>query len=203
VTLHTIEPSSQRILHKALELFSLKGYDATSVREICEASGITKPTLYHFFKSKEGVYRALVEGSLEQFHASIFRELEREGSAALRLKRMASTYFRTGLEHRDVVRFIFGLIHNPPSAAPVTDFPRFYQDLVDRVAAVVEAGVASGELAPGPIDVRMLVLMGALGEALCGYLIIGTPELTDDLAASLVETVLSGWRPGAQGKTQA
>ena len=53
--------SSDRILQSALELFSSKGYDATSVREICEASGITKPTLYHFYGSKEGVYRALVE----------------------------------------------------------------------------------------------------------------------------------------------
>ena len=58
--------SSTRILKKALELFSSKGYEATAVREICEASGLTKPTLYHFFGSKEGVYRALVEGALQE-----------------------------------------------------------------------------------------------------------------------------------------
>ena len=44
--------SHDRILKKALELFSEKGYDATSVREICEAAGITKPTLYYFYGSK-------------------------------------------------------------------------------------------------------------------------------------------------------
>src|SRR5436190_1089179 len=130
------------------------------VREICEASGITKPTLYHFFKSKEGVYRTLIEGSLEQFDAAILRELQTAGSAAERLERMACAYFHSGREHRDVVRFIFGLIHNPPSAAPPTDFHRFYQQVVARVAEVVDVGVASGELSPGPTGVRMLVLMG-------------------------------------------
>jgi TetR/AcrR family transcriptional regulator len=50
-------PSTERILDHALKLFSTKGYDATSVREICEGAGITKLTLYHFFGSKEGVYR--------------------------------------------------------------------------------------------------------------------------------------------------
>ena len=35
--------------------------------------GITKPTLYHFYGSKEGVYRALVEGALERFRAEIDR----------------------------------------------------------------------------------------------------------------------------------
>jgi len=61
--------SNDRILKSALELFSDKGYEATSVREICEAAGITKPTLYHFYGSKEGVYRALVEGALERHEA--------------------------------------------------------------------------------------------------------------------------------------
>ena len=62
--------SNDRILQKALELFSERGYDATSVREICEAAGITKPTLYHFYGSKEGVYRAIVEGPSSAFAAT-------------------------------------------------------------------------------------------------------------------------------------
>ncbi len=199
MTTDTIESTSSRILQRALELFSQKGYDATSVREICEASGITKPTLYHFFKSKEGVYRALVEGSLEEFSAAVLAQLEGPGSAAQRLERMACAYFRGGREHRDVVRFIFGLVHNPASAAPPTDFHGFYNQIVARVGAVVAEGVASGEFAPAPAAVRILVLMGALGEALCGYLIVGAPELTDELARSVVDTVVTGWRtPGTR-----
>ena len=53
--------SAERILSTALDLFAVKGYDATAVREICEAAGITKPTLYHFFGSKDGVLQALVQ----------------------------------------------------------------------------------------------------------------------------------------------
>ena len=71
--------TNDRILQKALELFSDKGYDATSVREICEAAGITKPTLYHFYGSKEGVYRAIVEGALERFRAEMIQTISSEG----------------------------------------------------------------------------------------------------------------------------
>ncbi len=39
----------------------------------------------------------------------------------------------------------------------------------------------------------MLVLMGSLGEALHGYLIVGRPELTPALADQLVDTVIRGW----------
>ena len=84
--------SSDRILQSALELFSSKGYDATSVREICEAAGITKPTLYHFYGSKEGVYRALVEGVLERFRSQVSGAV-REAGRSRRLQRVARAYF--------------------------------------------------------------------------------------------------------------
>ena len=40
----------------------------------------------------------------------------------------------------------------------------------------------------------MLMFMGALGEALCGYLIAGKPQLSTALADALVEAVVEGWR---------
>lgn len=187
-------PSPQRILSTALQLFARKGYDACSVREICEAAGITKPTLYHFFGSKEGVYRALVEGTLVAFRQDVVQALEGPGTSRERLRRVARAYFSVAREKREQTRFIFALIHNPPSSAPPTDIPAFYEDVVRLVAADVEDGVRSGEFAPGDLEVRMLVLMGALAEAVCGSLIVGRPDLTPELADRLVDTVADGWR---------
>jgi AcrR family transcriptional regulator len=185
--------SPERILNKALELFSVKGYDATSVREICEAAAITKPTLYHFYGSKEGVYQALVGGALDDFRTKLIAEVESPGTPRERLKRVARVYFGNARDNRQLTRFLFGLIHNPPSSAPRTDFPRYYEGLVGLVSKVVAEGVADGSFAPGPVDLRLLVFMGALGESVCGYLIVGQPELTPDLADALVDTILRGW----------
>ena len=190
--------SVDRILLSSLALFSTKGYDATSVREICEAAGITKPTLYHFYGSKEGVYRALVDGVLEPFRAEVARVLAEGGPVRHRLRGVARAYFERARTHPDLVRFIFGLVHNPPSTAPATDFPRFYRDVVRMIAAAVEEGVVSGELASGHADVRMLAFMGALAESVCAFLIIGEPELTPELADTLVDTVLDGWTAGGR-----
>ena len=188
------EPTSaQRILREALALFSARGYDATSVREICEAAGIAKPTLYHFFGSKEGVYQALVDGALTRFRSNVAEDLESPGRLAERLKRMARSYLAHAREEPELMRFVLRLIHNPPVTAPVTDFPKFYAETVGLVAHAVDEAVARGEVLPGPSDVRMLVLMGSLAEAFCGYLIAGRPELTPELADALVDTVLQGW----------
>jgi AcrR family transcriptional regulator len=177
-----------------LELFSTKGYDATSVREICEAAGITKPTLYHFFGSKDGVYHALVQGALDDFRRNVEEAIRPAGPALARLQRVARTYFDNANRERQLVRFIMALVYNPSSAAPPADIPKFYDEVVRLVASVIEEGVSRGELAAGPLHVRLLVLMGALGEAICGNLIVGRPELTPELADAVVETVVGGWR---------
>jgi TetR/AcrR family transcriptional regulator len=191
--LHPETRSNDRILLKALELFSEKGYDATSVREICEAAGVTKPTLYHFYGSKEGVYRAIVEGALARFRGDMIAALQTEGSLRDRLVAMAGAYVDATLRQPDLARFIMALIHNPPQSAPATDFVGFYDAILDALARAIEAAAASGQVAPGPTDVRMLIFMGALGEAMHGFLLVGRPELTPQLAATLVDTVLAGW----------
>jgi hypothetical protein len=111
------------------------------------------------------------------------------------LKRVARGYFEIAREHREFMRFLFSLIHNPPSSAPRTDFPSYYEGVVGLISRVVMDGVADRTFAPGPIELRMLVFMGALGEAVCGFLIVGRPDLTPELADTLVETILEGWSP--------
>ncbi|MDR2898499.1 MAG: TetR/AcrR family transcriptional regulator [Spirochaetaceae bacterium] len=48
------------ILAKALNLFSRKGYDAVGIQEIVEEAKITKPTLYYYFGSKQGLLEAII-----------------------------------------------------------------------------------------------------------------------------------------------
>ena len=50
----------ERIPLVALQLFAEKGYEATSMREIAEHLGITKPALYYHFDSKEAIVRELL-----------------------------------------------------------------------------------------------------------------------------------------------
>lgn len=50
-----------KILDCAVHLFYQKGYDAVGVQEIATAAGVTKPTLYYYFKSKLGLLEAFLK----------------------------------------------------------------------------------------------------------------------------------------------
>lgn len=53
--------TKRRALEIALDLFGRKGYEATSMREIAEAAGVTKATLYYHFENKAAIIRGLAE----------------------------------------------------------------------------------------------------------------------------------------------
>ena len=53
--------NKQRILEVGLNLFAQQGYEATGVQEICDQAEITKPTLYHYYGSKQGLLESILE----------------------------------------------------------------------------------------------------------------------------------------------
>ena len=55
------ETSKQAILDAAEALFAQKGYDATSLQEICDLAGVTRGLPNYFFGSKEQLYQAVLE----------------------------------------------------------------------------------------------------------------------------------------------
>ncbi len=55
----------------AARLISDKGYEATSLREIAEAVGITKASLYYHFSSKDDLVDAMLAPLLDDLHATI------------------------------------------------------------------------------------------------------------------------------------
>ena len=65
------QSTRERIEKEAIAIFSEKGYDATSMRELAEASGVTKPVIYYYFKSKENLCHSLIRSGLEEFRQRI------------------------------------------------------------------------------------------------------------------------------------
>ena len=82
------------ILNKALELFSNRGYDAVGVQEIAESAAVTKPTLYHYFGSKQGLLKSLLAARFDAFMQELKTAAEYARDLPLTLRRTASAYFR-------------------------------------------------------------------------------------------------------------
>lgn len=65
------EETRTRILEAAVKQFSINGYNAASVDNICEQAGVSKGAFYHHFKTKQDVFLALLDGWLQTFDQAI------------------------------------------------------------------------------------------------------------------------------------
>lgn len=185
--------SATRILEAALELFAEKGYQATSIREICERAGITRPTLYYFFESKEGLYRAIVAEANREFHRTVSEGLASATDLRGKYKGVARKFFEDVRLRPTLVRFMYSLVWSTTSSPFAQELHQTYAVVVERMSEAARQVARQGEITVERLELRMLVLMGALGEAISSFLFLGT-ELTPELADEIVDLVFDGWK---------
>ena len=105
----------RKLLAGAAELFTRKGYAATTVREIVAAAGVTKPVLYYYFHNKEGIYLELMRETFTKADGLLASALEERGTATAKLMRFFDQAFSLFLE-RDSRREddVCDLLWTPP-----------------------------------------------------------------------------------------
>lgn len=83
----------EKILSCALELFYERGYDAVGVQEIVDRAGITKPTLYYYFGSKQGLLEKMMKEHYEKLEESLREAVRQGGKIPDKLYRVARAFF--------------------------------------------------------------------------------------------------------------
>lgn len=141
--------SRQQILDAALGLFAQKGYAATTIREIVDAVGITAPSLYYYFGSKEGLYMELMQIHCAQIDSVLESHLHTSEGAKNRLKDLADKIFFHVIEDKDFFRLMFTIYYGPSQGAPYCDFISYHVKFHAAIKKIVEEGIASKEFQPG------------------------------------------------------
>ena len=131
---------SREIARVASRLFATRGYDATSVREIVEAAGVTKPTLYYHFGSKEGLAQAVLTRPMTEFVARLREHLAIDDPVKC-LVRQVATHFDFMRDDPDRGRFVYALFFGPLGSSLATELAGFAGQLYELF------GLAVGRLA--------------------------------------------------------
>lgn len=184
--------SRTRILCAATRLFGEQGFSATSVREVVDAAGVTKPTLYYYFENKEALYREALQCQLDGLRLVVDSVLAAEGSVRDRLGSFLEVYVRGGIDNPASVRLVM------MASAPVDTLePRlvlteaFHQEL-RRLTEVFDQGKLAGEI--GPIDslTAVTLLVGAANLTLMDGLT--GAEIPEDFASNILNVLYAGVR---------
>lgn len=143
------EFDEQEVVAKAVELFQRKGYDATSVRDLLEHTGLSSSSLYATFGGKQELFLHALEAHTVLERQTLFEQLTRPGA----LQHNVEAVFR------DLVRMLLELDNNSSltlraavelasSMPPVFAFlSKYIQELTDMFATVLQQAADRGEIA--------------------------------------------------------
>jgi TetR/AcrR family transcriptional regulator len=124
-----------KLLMTALELFSRRGYDGIGVQEIVDSAGITKPTLYHYFGSKEGLLTELLQEYSSRLYERLLPAADYQGDLPLTLDKVASAQFDFSRSNPDFCRMQLGLMFAPPESPAFKIASRFSE----KIFAILES----------------------------------------------------------------
>ena len=98
------EDQREMILAQAAQLFAKRGYSATSMNQVAEACGLSKATLYHYYKDKYALLLSIADDHVSRLAALIDTEaaLQLQGEARLRhlIQRIVEEYAHAQDAHR-------------------------------------------------------------------------------------------------------
>lgn len=194
----------ERIVSGALEQVAQGGYASASMQAVADRAGVAVGTVYRHFPSKADLF-AEVFRRASQRELDVVREVSsRGGSAGERVAAAVEAFCRRALAGPVLA---YSQIAEPVDPAVESERLRLRRGYRDAFAAVLEDGVASGELRPHDSETIASALVGGLAEALVGPLSNRNGGRTrhEALVASLVQFSLDAL-PGkekAHGRARA
>lgn len=122
-----------RIHQVALELFTEQGYDKTSLREIAERLGVTKAALYYHFKSKEDIFRSILDDQRREMDAFIAWG-ERQPRTEQGRRELIARYVDTVVRHTG----LYACLERNQASISQFDGGKSQQRFRDRMSRMVE-----------------------------------------------------------------
>jgi len=154
------EPGARKTLLLAgINLFAEKGYAGSSVREIVSLAGVTKPVLYYYFQSKEGLFQAILDWAAEEQEGILQEALQSPGTALERIIHLYRGIYQGLMENQQLFKLINHLFFGPPQGAPRYDIERFHRRMMEVIKEIYLGGLSQGEVREiDPEEATLLVL---------------------------------------------
>jgi len=146
-----------QILSATLSLFTGQGYFNTSVHDIARESQVSIGSIYHHFKDKEGVARALYNDMIERMNAELTEIKKNHTTAHDRCRAVIELLFSITEQEPEIMEFMLYSKHREflPNERPICSSKPF-----DMMREFVKEGMTSGEIREMDLMVASTCLFG-------------------------------------------
>ena len=148
--------NEQRIMNAALEVFSSYGYRGSTIDQIAERAGLSKPNLLYYFSSKEDIYVAVLEHTLSDWLRPL-AEMDPDGEPADELWKYIERKLEMSRSAPKASRlFANEMLHGAESIK--TYLRGELKNLVEEKCTVIQNWIDAGKLRPiAPVHLIFMI----------------------------------------------
>ena len=118
MTTAAVEDARQAILDSAIAIFARKGYAGASIQHILRATGFSKPTLYYYFKSKSGLFQAILDSAYDESFRLMKEAVDAATDCKNQLVAMAAALFDFAVHNQNLMRLVLATVFAAPEEIP-------------------------------------------------------------------------------------
>lgn len=180
-------------LESALQLFWRHGYEGTSIADLTAAMGVTPPSLYAAFGSKEQLYGEALDRYGASYGAFVGRAFAEEPTARRAMERIlreAVTIYSRGPEPRGCMLATGAVACAPEHDSVTADLAKRRSATIAIIKAGLDRAVVAGELA-SQTDTRALASFYAA--VIQGMSLQARDGVSRRVLTAIAETALSAW----------
>jgi len=178
---------AEEILAKAGLLFDELSYGRTSLQDIADAVGIARPSLYHYFKSKEEILATLVDRAIDSREIIANEISAMSATPQERLGRLLRDLGRVTAANPIGLRLMMNYGAALPEASQQRSI-RVRRRLFELLVSILEDGMSSGSLRP--MDARQCAAIMIASITGLQYKEIGGIRTDPDISARMLEQVM-------------
>ena len=149
------------IIEIAAKLFKIKGFTATTMRDIAEQVGIEAASMYNHIKSKDEILQAICFKISNEYISQLNAIENQSKSPVEKIKELIRLHVRIIITDIDSIS-VANNEWKHLSEEALTAFKDARRDYEQRFATIIEAGIAAGELQPINISVALFTILSAV-----------------------------------------
>lgn len=180
----------EEVLDKAMEAFWARGYQATSVQDLVDCTGINRGSLYATYSDKHALFLASLRRYDQKIRRELLADLESSQRPREAIRRLFLTFTAQGSEGRGnrgcfLANTALELADHDPEAGRIV--ARAQEEIEAFLARLIDKGKAAGEI---PGHVETLPTARGLLASLLGLLVLTRSRPEPALLQSVVDDVL-------------
>lgn len=156
------EKVEKRIIETARKLFAENGYEETSMNQIAAVVGMSRPTLYYYFRTKEKLYQAVFGDIVSLILPRLQTLLGSDEPFFERISHVIDMYIDTFTKNPMIPRFIINEVHRDIAYLIQNLRQLSLDDEIGRVARIMENEMECGHIRRVPLQIVFMTFYSQL-----------------------------------------